>query len=219
MQLGTDKLDLDYVVLNKGLAPILIQELSAIQIATTDVSDDPYRNYGNGEICKLLPGIYLTVEPPKEAHPGRKSLHFSVDRPAPPPAQTAYGSEGFARLPDDNKLDVARYDPKALSESGKDIAGVAITIEAGKAASFAASFDTDPAAWGSHNVLILCGAIKYLRSDGLESWAVCNAWMAVSKYKDEKSTGVLGEARPLIGPSAVAVGSKESGCRVWSNLY
>jgi hypothetical protein len=151
-------------------------------------------------------------------HPGRKVLHASMDRPALPTAQIAYGLAGPPPFQDDKKLDVAIYDPTTLSDDGKDVAHGGISIEAGKAASFAASFDTDPATWDTHNVMTVCGAIKYLRGDGFETWAICPAWTVARMYKNGKPAGELtGPGSPMgFTITTVTTGSNESACGVRS---
>jgi len=184
-QLGGDSLDLNYLVLNKSAGSILIEEMFAVEIATTDFSINPARN---AELCRIQ-GIYLGRAMYNSlAHPARKVVHVSMDRPSLPSLPSVEKLPGFeVEFQDDKKLDVATYDPKNSSGNGTDLPSTARSLEAGKAISVAATFDTDAAAWGNHNVMVACGAIKYLRSDGRAAWAVCPA--SIVAHVREKRTG------------------------------
>jgi hypothetical protein len=96
-QIGTDRLDLNYVILNKNLFSVLVKEIMAIEIATTDFSNDPSRN---AELCGLQ-ALHFHDNIVKDTwpHPGTKVLHSAMDRPPLPPA--AYGAQGSPPFPDD----------------------------------------------------------------------------------------------------------------------
>src|ERR1700730_7440395 len=116
-QVGTDKLDLGYALLNRSLGSIVIEGIFAVQIATTDFSNNPLRN---SELC-MVQGLYAPGMNMMETwpHPGRKVLHSSMDRPSLPAAEKMVGYEGDLPFQDDGKLDVAIYKPKTLrDESG-----------------------------------------------------------------------------------------------------
>jgi hypothetical protein len=206
-QTDGDRLDINFLIHNKGSSPILIEKISAIKIETTDLSNNPWRN---AELCKQN-GVYRPYESMMTwLHPEGKVSHTLMDKPSFPPAPSKYGSEGGLPFPDDKKLNIANYDTSALSEGGKDVVG-AISIDAGKAVSFAASFDTDPTTWNTHNVMIICGPIKYVRSDGEETWAVCPAWTAAHLYQGAMATGLASGGSPK-GFTIDSTGSKESAC-------
>jgi hypothetical protein len=118
-QIGTDKLDLKYFILNQSLNPIVIEEISAIQIATTDFSTNPYRN---NALCTLqAPFLPTWALMERKPHPSRKVMHTSMAKPSLPAAEKAYLRESDLPFQDDGKLDVASYLPKTLLEGGKDV--------------------------------------------------------------------------------------------------
>jgi hypothetical protein len=200
-QIGTEGFDLNYVISNRGSTLVLIEEIIALEITSTDFSNNPSRN---GVLCKpQVLGIAGRGVREIFAHPGRKVIHEFQNRPILP--------EAFARgappFPDDEKIDVAIYEPKTLLENGKDTGIRAVTIDAGEARSFTASFDTDQADWGVHNVIVICGAIKYLASAGQEMWAACPAYVSAHVYEDGKQSGVMGG---LAGPRSYTINAAES---------
>jgi hypothetical protein len=186
-QIGSDNLDLDYLILNKGTLGVLIEQVIAIEISMTDFSVNPARN---AELCKL-PGPYVRNNIMRDTapHPTSKVLHLSMERP--PYTIAAPNFDDLTPFEDDKKLDVSTYDPKTLVSSGTDVITKGISIEAGKAAYLRASFDTDAAPWQQHNVVIICGAIRYLRGDGRESMAVCPAWTVAHLFQNGKPDGQL----------------------------
>jgi hypothetical protein len=200
-QIGTDGFDLNYVISNKGSTSLLIEEIIAVEIATTDFSNNPSRN---GVLCKpQVLGIPGRGVREIFAHPGRKVLHEFQNRPILPEAF----SQGEPAFPDDEKIDMAIYEPKKVLENGKEFAIRAVTIETGGASSFTTSFDTDPVDWGSRNVIVICGAIKYLASAGQEMWAACPAYVSARTYKDGKPSGALGGPA---GPRSFTINAAES---------
>ena len=118
------------------------------------------------------------------AHPGQKVLHHTTQKPA---HFLTEANENWTTNPpfaDDGKLDVAYYDPTHVTVDGKEIAPVPLGIEAGKPLGIAATYSTDPAVWDAHNVLTLCGAIRFLSSDGRDTWAVCPAQTAAHIFEN-----------------------------------
>jgi hypothetical protein len=202
-QIGTDRLDLNYVILNKSSTPLLIEEIVALEIATTDFSNNPSRT---GTVCKSQV-LYIPGRAVREifTHQGQKVLHELQNRPTLPEAYV----RGTPPFPDDEKLDVAIYEPKTLSANEKSFATRAFSIDAGKASSLTATFDTDEAAWGTHNVVVICGAIKYLTSAGQDTWAACPASVIAQLYEDGKQIGQLGGPAGSKSFTISTVGSSE----------
>lgn len=214
-QIGVGKLDLEYFILNRSLNPIVIGEISAVQISTTDFSTNPNRN---NELCRiqalLLPSWGFMEGQP---HPNRKVMHASMAKPLLPAAEKTYVHESDLPFQDDGKLDVAFYIPKTLLEGGKDVAGGAFSIDAGKAISLAASFDTDSVTWDTHNVLVICGAIKFLGKDGHTAWAACPVTTVAHMYQFGKPMGVLrGSANTA--PYTITTQLNEGPCGVHRGL-
>jgi hypothetical protein len=214
-QLGTEKLDLGFDILNKSVGPVVIEDIFAVQIATTDFSNNPHRNI---ELCKIQ-GLYPLGRNIIEAwpHPNQKVLHTSMNKPVLPYPEKTFGYEGQLPFQDDGKLDIAVYNPKTLLESGKDVAIGALGVEAGKAISVVASFDTDVAAWDTHNVVVVCGAINYLGTDGHAASAVCPVTVVAHVYRDGKPFGTLvGPGRSA--PYTITAGSNDGLCDVQRGL-
>ena len=212
-QLGTGELDLNFLIVNKAQGSLL-EEVLAIEIATTDTSKDASTR--NAALCKLevsnLMGKGLREG---LVHPSQKALHISAPRPSkglPPPA---YGS--YANLPfqDDNKLDVVYYDPKTISVAGKNFANLSIGLETGQPLALAVHFETDPASWSVHNVLVLCGAIRYVSTIGQDTWAVCPV-QAISQIWDADGKGFGVSGGPTTANQYVfGTNSNDSRCGVW----
>jgi hypothetical protein len=51
---------------------------------------------------------------------------------------------------------------------GKEAVPAPVVVDAGKSAAVIAVFETDPATWGTRNVMTACGAIRYLSGDRRE---------------------------------------------------
>jgi hypothetical protein len=207
-QIGTDRLDLNYVIRNEGSTPLLIEEVIALEIATTDFSNNPTRS---GTLCESqvlgVPG--RAVRESAFVHPGRKVIHELQNKPRLPQAFIP----GDPPFRDDEKVDVAIYEPKTILENEKDVGFRAVSIDIGKASSLTASFDTDPAAWNTHNVTVICGAIKYLGRAGYDVWAVCPAWFDARAYQNgQLASQHSGPAGPK--SFAIAAGSSEALCGV-----
>jgi hypothetical protein len=184
-KIGTDRLDLNYLILNKGSTPLLIEEVLAVELSTTDFSNNPARN---GSLCaSQVMGIPGRGNTERFSHPGQTVLHETQIRPELTPAFTRGDPPPFQ---DDEKLDAAIYEPKSVTSNEKDIGIRAFVVE--KASSVTATFDTDPAVWSAHNVMVICGAIKYLASNGQEMWAVCPAQLRAQIYQDGKPLGEIG---------------------------
>jgi len=221
-QIGTDNLDVNYAVLNKSLSPIVIEQVVLVQIETVDFSTNPSRN---SELCKPI-ALYTSgrVFSERWLRPTRKVLHLSADKPSLPAAENKpslpaaekmfFGNEWEPPFHDDGKLDVAVYDPKTLLlESGKDTTSGRFSVDAGKAISLTASFDTDTAAWDAHNVVVICGAINYIGSDGHAVWAVCPATILAHLYHNREPMGSMGGA-VTSQPYTITTGSNEGLCGV-----
>lgn len=211
-EIGTDTLELNYTILNKSSNSIAIEELELVQIETVDLSNNPSRN---SQLCKpiALPtsGRAFTE---MWRHPGRKVLHFSTDKPSLPASEKTFGYNGEPVFDDDGKLDVSTYTPKTLLlEGGKDTTRGQFSIDAGKAISLTASFDTDPAAWDKHNVVVVCGAINYLGSDGHPMWAVCPATILAHLYESGKPAGAISGAS-ISPPYTIITAPNEGLCGV-----
>ncbi len=191
-QIGTDKLDLNYAILNKSLSSIVIDQVVLVQIETVDFSNNPSRN---SQLCKPI-ALYTSGRAFSETwlHPTRKVLHSSANKPPLPASEKMFGYEGEPPFHDDGKLDFATYNPKTLTlEGGKDTTSGRFSIDVGKAISLTASFDTDSAAWDAHNVVVVCGAINYIGSDGHAVWAVCPATILAHLYHNNgEPAGAMG---------------------------
>jgi hypothetical protein len=190
-QVGTDNLELNYVLLNNGISPILVEKVTMLETVTTDFTYNPHRNI---ELCNFARPFFRS-ERMREFYPPTdgKVYHLPMNRPTLPVATLV---EGVPPFPDDGKIDVASYAPKTLLDNGKDVIG-AISIDAGKATSLTASFEMDPVSWEAPNVVILCGGRKYLQGGGIEIFTVCPAWILAHDFRDGKPfVQLFGPASP-----------------------
>jgi len=89
-----------------------------------------------------------------------------------PPRSLPEANEDFsgkpAPYPDDGKLDLTFYEPKSVLIGGKEAVPAPVVVDAGKSAAVVAVFETDPATWGTRNVMTICGGLRYLSGDGRE---------------------------------------------------
>jgi hypothetical protein len=213
--LGSGDLALTFLILNKAASSVLLEETVAVEIASTDFSNNTFRN---NALCKLLPA-HIAAKSTSEnfLHPGKVSLHRSMDKPA---HFLDEANENFTPNPpfaDDGKLDVAYYDPKSISTDGKELAPGPVAIDSGKALGVSAAFVTDPFSWDAHNVLTLCGAIRYLSNDGRDTWAVCPAQTVGQMYD---SGGGVGRAFGPFATTPFKLGSNSNDirCGIWKAM-
>lgn len=212
-QIGTAELALNFLILDKASSSILVEETLAAEIASTDSSNNTFRDTA---YCRLIPS-WLVGRSLMESwvHPGQTVLHHSLQKPA---HFLDNANENWTADPpfaDDGKLDVAYYDPKSISIEGKEITPGPLGIEPGKSLGVSANFATDPARWDAHNVLTLCGVIRYLSSDGRDMWAICPVQNVARLFQNGKPAGQTG------GPFATTpfvLGKNENDprCGVWS---
>jgi hypothetical protein len=214
-QLGTSELALNFLILNKAPSSILLEETVAAVIASTDFSNNTFRD---SAYCKLVPG-WLTGRKLTEnwLHPGQTVLHNSSAKPA---HFLEEANENWTTDPpfaDDGKLDMAFYDPKSIMVDGREFPSGPMGIEPGKPLGISATFVTDPAQWGAHNVLTLCGAIRYLSSDGRDTWAVCPAQIFGWMFQNGQPAGQTGG--PFAStPFMLGRNSNDSRCGIWSGM-
>jgi hypothetical protein len=215
IQVGTDELALNFLVATKAPASILLEETVAVEVASTDFSNNPGRD---SAFCKLLPS-YIVGKSVTEnwLHPGQKVLHHSMDRPANSLPEANGGFTPNPPFADDGKIDLAYYDPKSISVDGKEIAPGPISVAANKPVGVTAVFETDPAPWATHNVLTVCGAIRYLSSDGRDTWVVCPAQGRAQMYENGKATGEMSGPFATT-PFVIGGNSSDSRCGLWKGL-
>jgi hypothetical protein len=211
-QVGTNELALNFLVATKAAVSVLLEETVAVQIASTDFSNNPARN---SELCKLL-ALHIVGKATTETwlHPNQKALHHSMGRP---PTALPEANEDFGKpfpFPDDGKLDLAFYDPKTVSIGGKESGPSPVVVEAGKPVAVLANFETDPTSWATHNVITVCGAIRYLSGDGRDTWAVCPAQVAAQIYQNGNPMGQTGGPFATT-PYVFGANSSDSRCGVW----
>jgi len=211
-QVGTDKLSLNFLIAPKATA-MLLEETVAIEVGSSDRSNDPLRN---SDLCKLLAPFIISKSTQETwVHPGQKVLHHSMERP-PHSLREANEDWGTLPSPDDGKLDLAIYEPKAILLNGKEFPVGPIAMEAGKPLAIAATFETDPAHWEVHNVTTICGAIRYLSADGRDTWAVCPAQVIAQMYREGKSAGTsFGPFATT--PFAFGSNSNDNRCGTWAS--
>jgi hypothetical protein len=214
-QVGTNELALNFLVATKAPVSVLLEETIAVEIASTDFSNSPHRN---SELCRLVaPMIVGKAATEIWVHPNQKVLHHSMERP-PHSLSDAY--EEFGKpfpFPDDGKLDMAFYEPKTVSNGGKDSSPGPVAVEGGKPVAVVANFETDPASWGNHNVITICGAIRYLSGDGRDTWAVCPAQVIAQVYQNGRPAG-LSNGPFATTPFVFGANSNDSRCSVWKGL-
>jgi hypothetical protein len=211
-QLGTSELTLNYLVLNKAQASILLEETLVAVVASTDFSNNTFRD---SAYCKLvvswIPGRSMMEN---WTHPGQSVVHHSLQKPV---HFLAEANENWTKNPpfaDDGKLDVAYYDPKSISIEGKELPPIPWSIEPSKSVGVSAAFITDPAPWDAHNVVTACGVIRYLSSDGRDTWAVCPAQIIGKMFQDGKPAGQTGGPFATT-PYAFGRNSNDARCGVW----
>lgn len=79
-QLGTNELALNFLILNKAQSSILLEETVAAEIASTDFSNNTFRD---NAFCKLLPSWIAGRRVMDDwVHPAQAVLHHSVQKPA-----------------------------------------------------------------------------------------------------------------------------------------
>jgi hypothetical protein len=215
-QIGTNELALNFLIATKAPVSVLLEETVAIEVASTDFSNNPGRNTA---LCKLIaPYIVGRATTETWLHPGQKTLHHLMDRP---PQALPEANEEFSGkpppFPDDGKLDLAFYEPKSVLVGGKETAPAPVTVEAGKPVAVVAVFETDPASWGTHNVMTICGAIRYFSGDGRDTWAICPAQVIAKMYEKAIQTGQYGGPFATT-PFVFGTNSNDSRCSAWKGL-
>ena len=214
-QVGTSNLAVNFFISTKAPVSVLLEETVLVQIASTDFSNSPHRN---SDYCKLVANAIVGKAATEGwVHPNQMALHTTMEKP---PRAASDANEDYGKpfpFSDDGKIDMAFYEPASVSVAGNSVAPTPVTVEGGKPVAVVANFMTDPASWGSRNVMTICGAVRYLAGDGRDTWAVCPAQVVAQIYQNGKPAGQ--SAGPFATtPFVFGSNSNDSRCSVWKGL-
>jgi hypothetical protein len=207
-QIGTDKLDLRYFLINPNKRYVLVQEVRAHLLTLTDFANDAAYDT---QFCNM-PGLNFLDSPGfLVANSGEKALHYEMKKPA---RTSASGSSlnDPPPLEDDHKVLAARYLPSAITLGDKDLKPPQpFPVDPEHTVAVSASFDLDPVDWSKRNVAVICAGVKLLDQDGRTENVVCPAYIVARMDEKGKQMGVMG-APAGVRPFSIWSTSADSAC-------